>query len=343
MGHDKWQLLDALSSAADLYDLSHRTLGVLRALLSFHPDRIISPGARDAIVFPANRTLSDRLHGMPESTLRRHLARLVELGIIHRHDSPNRKRFARRQNGSVGLAFGFDLSPLARHATQLFDAAKAAENARERLAILRADILHLRAQYLCLPNLDTSFLAEMNRLLRRKPDAEKLTALLQDLRAKLADDVSEKTPQMSANNIQNERHIQTEEKSITDSETPQTDIEIQNQKTKTPLTVSDIKHLCPTLDEMFPNQLFTWQDLQTCAHHLAPMLGIERPVWLEAVQNLGLYNAMIVLFCIHERFDEIQNPGAYIRHLSRNAGFGKFDISPMLQALSHRSDRRVVS
>ena len=66
---------------------------------------------------PRHATLSDRAHGMPESTLRRHLAALVRAGIILRHDSPNGKRYARRgEGGEITDAYGFDLTPLVARA-----------------------------------------------------------------------------------------------------------------------------------------------------------------------------------------------------------------------------------
>jgi len=116
---DKWKLLDALTQASDHYGLNHRTLSVLRALLGFHPDRMIGAQPLSTIVFPANKTLSARLGGMPESTLRRHLAALIGAGIVSRHDSANRKRFARGRAGSTAVAFGFDLSAFARQAAQI--------------------------------------------------------------------------------------------------------------------------------------------------------------------------------------------------------------------------------
>ncbi|WP_368040322.1 helix-turn-helix domain-containing protein [Ruegeria atlantica] len=70
-------MLSALTTASADFDISHRTLTVLKALLTFLPDRDIPTEPGMAVVFPANRTLSERLNGMPESTLRRHLARLV--------------------------------------------------------------------------------------------------------------------------------------------------------------------------------------------------------------------------------------------------------------------------
>ncbi len=55
----------------------------------------------------------DPHHSMAPATPRRHLASLVEAGLIIRRDSPNGKRFARRgQGGEIESAFGFDLTPL---------------------------------------------------------------------------------------------------------------------------------------------------------------------------------------------------------------------------------------
>ena len=119
---DKWALLDALTLAAHAYRLNHRSLAVLRALLTFFPGRDIpaEPGA--GVVYPSNRTLSARLNGMPESTLRRHIASLVRSGLIARRDSANCKRFAR----VGGVVFGFDLSPLAQAAPSLAERASEA-------------------------------------------------------------------------------------------------------------------------------------------------------------------------------------------------------------------------
>ena len=64
------------------------------------------------IVFPSNASLSERAHGMAESTLRRHLASLVGAGLLIRRDSPNGKRFSRKALDGERRAFGFDLRPL---------------------------------------------------------------------------------------------------------------------------------------------------------------------------------------------------------------------------------------
>src|ERR1700761_6873258 len=108
----KWQIFRAICTARPRLGVSERALSVLNALLTFHPETALT-GEDDLIVFPSNHQLSRRAHGMPASTLRRHLAVLVDAGLIVRRDSPNGKRYARKGDaGEIELAFGFDLSPL---------------------------------------------------------------------------------------------------------------------------------------------------------------------------------------------------------------------------------------
>ncbi len=90
---------------------------------------------------------------MPPSTLRRHLAALVDAGLIIRRDSPNGKRYARKgREGEIGLAFGFDLSPLVARAEEfeaLAEEVEAEERAfklaRERITLCRRDIAKMIA------------------------------------------------------------------------------------------------------------------------------------------------------------------------------------------------------
>ena len=104
-------------------------------------------------MFPSNRELSIRAHGMAPATLRRHLACLVEAGLIIRRDFPNGKRFARRgQGGEIEGAFGFDLTPLVARADEIENLAEEvrAENRamrllRERITLLRRDIVKMIA------------------------------------------------------------------------------------------------------------------------------------------------------------------------------------------------------
>ncbi|MGH7006365.1 MAG: plasmid replication protein RepC, partial [Alphaproteobacteria bacterium] len=144
---EKWALLRSLTQARAAFFLSDRTIAVLEALLSFHPETRLD-GLEPLIVFPSNMELSMRTRGMSSATIRRHLAALVEAGLIIRRDSPNGKRYARRgESGQVEHAFGFDLSPLAlradeieTHAAQARDLARAIHRVRSEITIHLRDI-----------------------------------------------------------------------------------------------------------------------------------------------------------------------------------------------------------
>lgn len=142
---DKWLILRELTEAKAVYELSDRSLAVLEALLSFHTERQLD-GSKPLIVFPSNQQLSLRTRGMSPATIRRHLAALVAAGLIFRRDSPNGKRYCRRDSfGTPQDMFGFDLAPLVLAARSISSAAetvRAQESARQGL---RAEVsLHLR-------------------------------------------------------------------------------------------------------------------------------------------------------------------------------------------------------
>ncbi|WP_262529767.1 plasmid replication protein RepC [Agrobacterium tumefaciens] len=108
-------------------------------------------GGGELVVWPSNEQLMARANGMPATTLRRHLAVLVDCGLIIRRDSPNGKRFARKgRGGEVEQAYGFDLSPIVARAEEFRDLAQAVQAekkafrvAKERLTLLRRDIVKM--------------------------------------------------------------------------------------------------------------------------------------------------------------------------------------------------------
>ena len=141
----KWQVFHDLRDARAAFGVTDRDLTVLNALLSFHQTAELRDG-EPLVVFPSNATLSDRAHGMAESTLRRHLAALAAAGLVVRHDSPNGKRYATRDaDGRIARAFGFDLRPLLVRAREIAAAARTARAGAERRRRLReAAVLALR-------------------------------------------------------------------------------------------------------------------------------------------------------------------------------------------------------
>jgi len=175
---EKWQLLRALTEARAAFNLSDRTITVLEALLSFHPSRELN-GSQPIIVFPSNAELSLRSRGMADATLRRHLAALVEAGLILRRDSPNGKRYVRRNaHGEIESAFGFDLSPLALAAPHIHAVAEEVRALARRCQAVRIEIsIHLR---------DTGKIIEAAIAEGRPGDWEQFTLRLMPLASRIA-------------------------------------------------------------------------------------------------------------------------------------------------------------
>ncbi len=147
---DKWKLFRALCEARQMLGVSDRALAVLNALLSFYPGNVLS-AANGLVVFPSNEQLALRAHGIAPATLRRHLAALVETGLLIRRDSPNGKRYVRRGgDGEVAQAFGFSIAPLISRAQEInvLAAEVVAERqflrvTREKLTLCRRDVSKL--------------------------------------------------------------------------------------------------------------------------------------------------------------------------------------------------------
>lgn len=73
---------------------------------------------RRPIVWASNHFLMEQT-GFSLATLRRHVRRLCEVGVIAMKDSPNGKRWGRRDaDGAIVEAYGFDLAPLAARAEE---------------------------------------------------------------------------------------------------------------------------------------------------------------------------------------------------------------------------------
>jgi replication initiation protein RepC len=189
----KWKIFQAITEAKDRLGLPDRAIAVLSALLSFHQETMLVAG-ETPIVFPSNEKLCQRAHGIAPATLRRHLAALVEAGIVIRRDSPNGKRYARRgMDGEVSLAFGFELTPLIARAEEFEALAaevqaerRALRLARERITLARRDItkMILLGMEEALPGdwqgLHGQYLVAVGRL-RRSASLTDLEAIAADL------------------------------------------------------------------------------------------------------------------------------------------------------------------
>lgn len=358
---DKWSLFRDLSVARSTYGLNDRALLVLNALLSFHPGAQLKVG--DAlIVFPSNITLSERAHGMAESTLRRHLATLVEAGLIARHDSPNGKRYARRRSdGEIMRAFGFDLRPLLLRAPEIIRAAEdtraateALRNIRERITLLKRDALKL-ASYAATSALPGPWaevmegLASLHLRLRRKlalGDLLDIEGQLVEMLAQIEGHLPVESEELSGSDSENGRHYQSSDKDSCESE-PSKEVEKTEEiASKEPSPVAPkptqglvklplltVLQACPDIQHYAERRIEGWRDLVNAAGLVRGMMGINPSAWEDARAAMGPEAAAVAVACILQRFAKIRNPGGYLRSLSLKAREGSFSPAPMVMAL----------
>ena len=95
---------------------------------------------RRPIVWASNAFLIEQL-GWSLSALRRHVRRLCDAGVIAMKDSPNGKRWGRRDDaGYIVEAYGFDLAPLAARAEEFETLHAVLQEERQYCATLRNSI-----------------------------------------------------------------------------------------------------------------------------------------------------------------------------------------------------------
>ncbi|AGT10692.1 plasmid replication protein RepC [Paracoccus aminophilus] len=351
---DKWALLRELTAARLQFAVSDRDLAVLSALLSFHPGKILADDDK-LIVFPSNAALSDRAHGMAESTLRRHLAALVRAGLILRRDSPNGKRYAtRRTGGAFDLVFGFDLRPLLVRSPEIAAAAAEARALAQTLRRLReAVVLRLRDGAKLLgwlaehqPLAVESYhlrLAALQRQLRRKLDADMIEGMAVEADS-LFDDIRSQIPvfaeELHANDSEYERHKQNSNSLILESE-PCQERQERGGEVSTSLPLGIVLKAAPDIRDYAPDGIRSWRDLVAVADVVRPMLGVSPDAWARACQIMGAETAAIVLCCILQRVTEISRPGGYLRALTDKAEAGGFSPGPMVMALIRAENAQV--
>ena len=366
---NKWELLRELSKAQAAFGVSERDLTVLQGLLSFFPDDALG-GNAEMVVFPSNKAICERLNGMPCSTMRRHLARLVEAGLLQRRDSPNGKRYVRK-HGEERVAFGFDLSPLYCQSEEIARAAEAVREAEERVRRLREVVSLMRRDLAALaefgdemqPGLgiwdqlrDKAILTA--RALRRKLSIEDLAAYRADLEALLdqARNIIDgpETEEMNTNDARSERHHHNSNKESIDLEPaleksgaaagvpdvdrydPVADVDEQDTRHLPKIPLHLVIAACPSLKTFYQGEIRHWHQLFDAACHVRPAMGISASAWEEAQRFMGPEQASIVVAAILERFEDIRSPGGYLRALTAKAVAGEFSCGPMVMALIGR-------
>ncbi|KUM26710.1 replication initiation protein RepC [Mesorhizobium loti] len=353
---DKWQVYRDLCEGKSLIAIGDRALAVLAGLLSFYPDDELSED-NGLIVFPSNRQLSLRAHGMADSTLRRNLAALLECGIILRRDSPNGKRYARKgRGGELEDAFGFSLAPLLARAEEFHAAAervradsRALRLMRERITLQRRDIGKLIEAALeesadgAWASLWKRFRAVVDQLPRKASigELEPFAAALDGIR----DEVDRALNSFInvENQSGNESHSERQQSdSNPDSifefepafEKARVAAEPQPRREEQPRTypLGLVLKACPDIADYAVDGISSWRDLMVTAAQVRVYLGVSPSAYEEACHVMGQETAPIVVACILQRAQHINSAGGYLRALTEKARAGEFSVGPMLMA-----------
>ena len=366
---NKWELLRELSKAQAAFGVSERDLTVLQGLLSFFPDDALG-GNAEMVVFPSNKAICERLNGMPCSTMRRHIARLVDAGLLMRRDSTNGKRYVRK-HGEERVAFGFDLSPLYCRSEEVARAAEAVREAEDRVRRLREVVSLMRRDLAALAEFGEDILPGLGlwdqlgdkavltaRALRRKLTPEELSAYRADLEALLdhARNVIDgpETEEMNTNGAYIEcHHHNSNEESIdiesalekggaaagapeSETDAPVADVEEADTRRVPKIPLHLVITGCPSLKTFYQSDIRHWHQLFDAACHVRPAMGISASAWEEAQRFMGPEQASIVVVAMLERFADIRSPGGYLRALTSKAAAGEFSCGPMVMALMSR-------
>ncbi|WP_026283166.1 plasmid replication protein RepC [Rhizobium sp. 2MFCol3.1] len=372
---DKWKVKRDASAAMEQLGLQSNSLAVLDALLSFYPENELRQDGQ-LVVYPSNLQLSLRANGMPGSTLRRHLALLVEAGLIMRKDSANGKRYARKDGaGDVERAFGFDLAPLLARAEELAAMAQEVIAARTRLRKSKEDLTICRRDVRKLITaaieedveggdwyaIEAAYTAIVGRLPRVASLGEVTRALdeMLVLRTEILNRLEkhDKSVFLGTNDAHIERHIhnsnpdspnefeQSSEKELEAKSVEDTRAKKQSREPLKVFALGTVLRACPQIVGYGPGGSITsWRDFMSAGVVVRSMLGITPSAYQQACDVMGQENAAVSVACMLERANMINSPGGYLRDLTGRAQRGAFSLGPMLMALlkaNADSERRV--
>lgn len=350
---NKWHLFRTLTAIRERLGVSDRALAVLNALLSFHQETALTlpkashsdadgagQGAScDLIVFPSNRQLQGRAHGMAETTLRGHLAALVAAGLILRRDSANGKRYARRQEAKderFSEAYGFDLTPLVARAGE-FEALheevarerRLIQSLKTRITLHRRDISKMIAlgldEGLAGPWEDyrqlfmglVTPLRQLKSLTAIEQTHAALAALLADITNTLNSHIN--VQNTAGNDAENERHISNSKTQNfpniePSSDSDGADVSISSETIETPQVPKEggiqsnfplalVLEACPDVKDYHHagGRIASWSSFQRAAEAVRPMIGISPDAWHEACRVLTPVGAALAVAMILQR------------------------------------------
>ncbi len=319
---DIWTIFRALRDARSVFGLRPGHIQTLQAMLSF-----LKPGHGET-VFASNNSICQRVGGIDERTLRRHINRFVELGFIKRNDSSNRKRYRVRSSGGQCISYGLSLAPLLQRANELVAIAHEMENNRRDRIFARKQIL-TKLAHLEEHDPSNTFISHARKALRRKLSLPEYHGLLADTDRECQslhtpDDPPE-TVELPANDGQTVRH-----QSKSEEEKKDLDSNIGNEALKPDLLTS----VCDQATSFSTERLRNWLDIENHARTLAPMMGVHPDTFEKAKNAVGAQKASCAIFIMLQLGKRIRDFGAYFHSITLGQRQDQFDPVALIKRLS---------
>ncbi len=272
----------------------------------------------------------------------------MDAGLIHRHDSPNGKRYAHRtKSGEIEKAFGFSLAPLlarveelAQLAQQVAEERRLFKRTKEALSICRRDVRKLITAAIeegadgDWEAIEAMYIALVARLPRTptRPETEAVLEEMSMLRDEIVNilEMQQKSQKTDGNAVQNGCHMQNSKPESSNVSEPRSKKEQYAQSSQEPKRIAEplkayplslVLKACPQILDYVPGggQITGWRDVMAAAVVVRSMLGVSPSAYQEACEVLGPENAAVAIACILERAEHINSAGGYLRDRRRGA------------------------
>lgn len=328
-------VIATLRNAAPRLGLSASVISTLDAMLS-----CLAPERNHHTVFASNSTLTFRRNGISDRTIRRHAAKLQELGLLIRRDSPNKKRFTKHSSTEgKALRFGFDLSPLFERLYEIASIAADVLREREQIDYLRAKI-RAEANSSLTINPDDKTALDIMRMLRRKLSLHDCEKILSELPVTVLEGGTTDTQtytqaaNMAANDGQIVRHHHKSNKELNDKErTSSKKLDDLGQQ-DAPIGVVELLSACPEASQFALKKIETVHDVIAHARTLAPMIGITPQNYEAAHKRLGPLRTASTVWAIIQLGDKIKTIGAYFRSITTGPKSEGFSPERLIRRLA---------
>ena len=322
IAQNKWQLLKVIEDIREPLVLKGTSIYLLRAMISFlRVDNVDATRDDGHICFASNASLAKRAH-VSIQTVERHIARLVSLGLLTRRSSGNGKRWARRdRQGSIVLATGLSLLPLAERYPEFVRMAQDHQDFRNELGRLRdmcsAALSDLKTRLLP-AEWDVGLLSKARNLLRRQPDKQALSDLLDEITVEISRISSAEPNDLRASDPEIEGHKETSKTQYVKDETS-FQIEVGQEEME-----RAYPRLCAEL-RFAKNQ----EDCRRLMDDLAGYLNLGN-TWF-SIKDLGPALSFMILGYLLERTETISNHRGYAFKLSQDLANKSLDWRTLLK------------